>query len=105
MKDPVQGCHKVGPSFAAHTSAHDHIIFHFDKYGLMKYKVTRRHKVYYRVTKSSHTVIRKITVWLSNDVPAKVVWRAHLSTAVAWREKKVKHFVFLQIFLSDIRTT
>ena len=30
---------------------------------------------------------------------------AHLSTAVAWREKKVKHFVFLQIFLSDIRTT
>ena len=49
MKDPVQDCHIVGLSFASQTSIHDHIIFHFDKYGLSKNKVTRGHKVYCRV--------------------------------------------------------
>ena len=29
----------------------------------------------------------------------------HLSTAVAWREKKVQAFCLLQIFFSGIRTT
>ena len=101
MKDPVLGCHKVGPSFVAHTSAHDHIIFHFDKYGLMKNKVTRTHWDFLCSDHSNLNLMRwwilaivsfvginndKIIIWLAKII--KVTWEIILmkmKISARWR--------------------
>ena len=65
MKDPVEEYHIVGPSIAAQTSVHDHIIFHFDKYGLSKNKVTRGQKVYcfVAISRACYYIFFKYFLW------------------------------------------
>ena len=49
------------------------------------------------LAKEAYLIINKHVDYAKNWI-----YNTHLSTAVAWREKKIKHFCLLQIFLSGI---